>query len=212
MSVRWRSAALAAVLPLMLASCTSSPPATTDRGEAQQTQVDVSTPQLRMLKRRAGVEACESSDAKPVAGGMPDVTLACLGGGPDSRLAGFRGPMVVNLFAQWCGPCRKELPYYQKLHEKAGDKVGVVGIDYLDSQPRRALELVKATGVTYPLLADPGELLRAPFRVRGLPLLVMVDARGKIVFRQFVAVDSYAQLRDLVAAHLGVTLRSTTPG
>ena len=88
------------------------------------------------------------------------MTLPCLGGGRDVDLARLRGPMVVNLFAQWCGPCRSELPYYQELHRKAKGKVQVLGVDYLDTQPKAALELVEQTGVTYPLLADPAGNLR----------------------------------------------------
>jgi tartrate dehydratase beta subunit/fumarate hydratase class I family protein len=65
--------------------------------------------------------------------------------------------------------------------------------------------LAKKTGVTYPLLADPAGRLRAPLRVRGLPLLVMVDKDGRIAFKQFVEIGSYAQLAQLVKQHLGIT-------
>jgi thiol-disulfide isomerase/thioredoxin len=114
--------------------------------------------------------------------------------------------MVVSLFAQWCGPCRTELPYFQQLHEAAGDQVKVLGIDYLDTQPGAALALAADTGVTFPLLADPSSELRVPFRVRGLPVLVLVDADGTVAFSQPFSVDSYAQLTDLVEQHLDVTV------
>jgi thiol-disulfide isomerase/thioredoxin len=139
---------------------------------------------------------------------MPEITLPCLGGGPDVDLSRLRGPLVVNLFAQWCGPCREELPFYEQLHE-AG-KVAVLGIDYLDTQPAGALELADATGVTYPLLADPGGLLRAPFRVRGLPGVLFVDAQGRITNDggrpTFTVIRSYDELTALVREHLGVRL------
>jgi thiol-disulfide isomerase/thioredoxin len=113
---------------------------------------------------------------------------------------------VVNLFAQWCGPCREELPYYQQLHERAGDAVTVLGVDYQDTQPGAALALARETGVTYPLVADPAALLRAPLRVRGLPMLVLVRRDGTVAFRAAMVVDSYAQLQDLVEEHLDVRL------
>jgi thiol-disulfide isomerase/thioredoxin len=132
------------------------------------------------------------------------VTLSCLGGGPSVDLSTLRGPLVINLFAQWCGPCRSEMPYYQQLHRKAGGKVRVVGIDYLDTQPARALDLVRRTGVTYPLLADPDGVLRPDFKIRGLPGVVLVDASGKVADVEFRVVRSYAELRNLVQRELDV--------
>jgi thiol-disulfide isomerase/thioredoxin len=125
-------------------------------------------------------------------------------------LSRLRGPLVVNLFAQWCGPCREELPFYERLHEEGEGKVAVLGIDYLDTQPAGALQLAEATGVTFPLLADPGGLLRAPFRVRGLPGVLFVDAQGRNTNDggrpTFTVIRSYDELTALVREHLGVRL------
>jgi hypothetical protein len=61
---------------LALAGC--SPDSVPSPGPAR---IDVDTPQLRELKQEAGVERCVPGTADPVAGGLPDVTLPCLGGG-----------------------------------------------------------------------------------------------------------------------------------
>jgi thiol-disulfide isomerase/thioredoxin len=167
----------------------------------------VDTPALRSLKREAGIAPCPSAAATPPAhDALPDVVLACLGGGRDVRLSGLRGPMVVNLFAQWCGPCREELPHYQTLHEKAGHRLRVLGLDYLDTQPAGALALARTAGVTYPLVADPDGSVRTAFRVRGLPGIVLVDAAGRVVDVQYRVISSYAELRGLVRQRLGVRL------
>jgi thiol-disulfide isomerase/thioredoxin len=165
--------------------------------------VDVDTPQLRALKQRAGVEPCRSGSSHNE---LPAATLACLGGGPAVRLSSLRGPLVINLFAQWCGPCRSEMPYYQQLHEKAAGRLQVLGIDYLDTRPDLALQLVRATGVTYPLLADPDGSLRAPFGIRGLPGVVLVKRDGTVTTPEFRVVRSYEELRALVQRGLGVTV------
>jgi thiol-disulfide isomerase/thioredoxin len=204
---RLRAAALLAVLLLLVATgCTSGDASGNGAGDGSggvlQTSVDVDTPALRAAKRQADIAACPSAEGQPVEGGLPEVTLPCLGGGHDVALAGLRGPLVVNLFAQWCGPCREELPYYQQLHAQGA--VDVLGVDYQDVLPGKALELAKETGVTYPSLADPGGELRAPLRVVGLPRLLMVDEKGKVVYDDAVAIESYAQLADLVEEHLGV--------
>ena len=141
---------------------------------------------------------------------MPELTLACLGGGPAVRLADLRGPLVVNLFAQWCEPCRTELPFYERLHRDGKGKLAVLGIDYLDTQPAGALALAEDTGVTFPLLADPDGLLREEFRIRGLPGVLFVDADGRVTndggLPTFTVIRSYDQLTSMVREHLGVRL------
>lgn len=206
--LRRRGALLVSVLAsvVLASSCTAQTAATPHQQQAQ-AHVDVDTPALRAIKRSAGIEACPTPEGHgPARGGMPAVTLPCLGGGNPVDLAKLRGPLVVNLFAQWCGPCRAELPYYQKLHEQGRGKVAVLGVDYQDTLPAGALELAKATGVTYPLLADPTAALRVPFRVRGLPGVVLVDAHGRVVHEELTEVSSYQELRQMVQRYLHVAL------
>ena len=174
-----------------------------------QAQVDVDTPELRQMKQAAGVEACAPGDGDPVDGGLPELTLPCLGGGRDVDLSSLRGPMVVNLWASWCGPCRHEMPILQSFHEKYGDQVQLIGIDYQDVQTDAAMDLVRQTGATYPLLADPQSELSgaAPFpALRGLPFLALVDADGRVAHQEFTIVESRQQLVDLVNRHLGTSL------
>jgi thiol-disulfide isomerase/thioredoxin len=206
---RLRGAVAAAVLLLVAGCADDAPPP--DDGTPQASHVDVDTPALRAQKADAGIADCEpGAAAGPVEGGMPELTLACLGGGPPVRLADLRGPLVVNLFAQWCEPCRTELPFYERLHRDGAGKVAVVGIDYLDTQPDGALALAEETGVTFPLLADPDGLLREEFRVRGLPGVLFVDADGRITndagLPTFTVIRSYDQLTSMVREHLGVRL------
>lgn len=198
---------------LLLASCApGSRPAdetgATDDPGRFAVDVDVDTPELRQAKKRAGIEECPTpaGEAPQAANPMPDVTLSCFGGGPDVDLTTLRGPLVMNLWAQWCPPCREELPFYQRLHEQAGEKLTVLGVDYQDTRPDWAMDLLEQTGVTYPNLADPGGELRVPFRVRGLPGIVFVDEAGEVTAVEYVVIESYDQLADLVEEHLGVAV------
>jgi len=202
----------AVALCLLLSACTTNAPTrpAVDRSTPLlETSVDVDTPQLRDLKQQAGVEPCPVAP-EPAAGGadaagLPELTLACLGGGRDVTLSDLDGPLVINLWAQWCGPCREELPYYQQLHERAGDRLDVLGIDWQDTQPAGALQLLEALGVTYPQLADPAGRTREPFGIRrGLPGIVLVDEDGVVQHVEYVVITSYDQLRDLVVEHLGL--------
>ncbi|MEP9362580.1 TlpA disulfide reductase family protein [Nocardioides sp. CN2-186] len=194
-------AALAVAL-LVLSGCTSDP--VSSPGEAK---VDVDTPALREIKKAAGIDDCRPGTATD--GGLPDVTLPCLGGGPDVDLSTLQGPMVVNLWQSFCKPCLKEMPALQEFSEKYGDQVPVIGIDSTDVQPQAALEFAKKLGVTYPLLADPGGDLSAqdPFPIiRGYPYLMFIDADGDATFRKFGGVASYDELVGLVNEHLGTDL------
>jgi thiol-disulfide isomerase/thioredoxin len=193
---------LVVLVLLLLASCTPSATPSQPTDAAEQSRVDMDTPALRTLKARAGVAPCVAAASDNQ---LPAVSLPCLGGGPEVDLARLRGPLVVNLFAQWCGPCREELPYYQALHEKAAGRVAVLGVDYLDTRPDLALELVRRSGVTYPLVADPAGTLRAGLRVVGLPGIVLVGRDGS-VHVEYRAFRSYAELRALVQRRLGVAL------
>lgn len=191
-----RLASLVAGL-LLVAGCAAH----TDGGPRpeRRSSVDVDTPALRAQKARAGIAACRPGQAT---NRLPAVTLPCLGGGPAVELRRLRGPLVINLFAQWCGPCRSELPYYQELHRKARGTLGVLGVDYLDPQPAAALALARHSGVTYPLAADPDGSLRSDLRVRGLPGIVLLDRSGRVATVEYRSVRSYAELRGLVQDEL----------
>ena len=202
-----RRAVVAVVAALLLTSCGAGG----DVALPGPARIDVDTPELRQMKQAAGVEACAPGDGDPVDGGLPELTLPCLGGGRDVDLSSLRGPLVVNLWASWCGPCRREMPLLQSFHEEYGDQVPVLGIDYEDPQTVNAMRLVRDTGVTYPLLADPQSELSgaAPFPVlRGLPFLALVDADGRVAHQEFTIVESRQQLVQLVDRHLGTSLGS----
>lgn len=188
-------------------------PRAEDRGEGSalplppvRTRVDVDTPELRAAKAAAGVRDCPGSRpgaARPTASELPPLTLECLGGGPDTVLSDVSGPAVVNLWASWCTPCRKELPILARLDEAAGDRVTVLGIDYQDPDPGAALGLATDSGVAYPQLADPGGSLADQLKILGLPGTVFLDARGRATFVN-AAFDSYDELTALVREHTGV--------
>jgi len=142
----------------------------------------------------AGKEQGKKSDR------LPDVTLASLTGGKSLELSTVRGPMVINLWASWCTPCRKELPQYQAFAEKNAGKVEVLGIDFQETRPAAARQLARETGVQYPLFSDPDGDLRAI----GLPKVILVDPEGRVAHEEYVEITSVGQLERLVETHLKV--------
>ena len=130
---------------------------------------------------------------------LPDLTLAALEAGKPVRLSTLRGPLVINLWASWCGPCR-ELPRYAAFAKKYAGQVDVLGIDFQETRQAAAVKLAADTGVEYPLYADPDGRLRAI----GLPKIILVDKNGRITFEKYVEITSVGQLEQLVRKHLGV--------
>jgi thiol-disulfide isomerase/thioredoxin len=147
-----------------------------------------------------GCSASEGTRKKSPAA-LPDTTLKAFGAGAPLDLSSVRGPAVVNLWASWCGPCRKELPFYQQFSEKYAGTVKVIGIDFQDTREDKARELISQTGVTYPLYRDPDGTMRA----RVLPQLILVDEDGSVAHEMYVEITSAAQLEKLVRTHLGVS-------
>ena len=140
---------------------------------------------------------------------LPEVSLARFDGPGRVDLAAVEGPAVVNLWASWCGPCREELPVVEAFHQRYGDAVTVIGIDYLDPQGDKAQALAERSGLTYDLLTDlEGDLDGSPPfpSLRGLPFWAFVDADGTVTDLEFVEMTSVEQLRDAVAEHLGLDL------
>lgn len=203
-----RTRLVAALLAILaVAACSSSEPASTKPTFGGGAPRTVAADELAAAKSQAGIEDCPVADGTPTGDdALPDLTLACLGGGPEVNLAGLAGkPTVINLWASWCTPCRKELPLLAQADRAYGDALQIIGIDYRDPDPDKAIELARASGVTYPQLADPDEDGKADLRVVALPQTVFVDAQGTIVATERKEFRSYAELTSAIEQHLGVT-------
>jgi thiol-disulfide isomerase/thioredoxin len=163
--------------------------------------VDVDNAELRAAKAEIGVQPCP----RPANGtsDLPALTLPCLGGGREVTLRNVHGPAVVSLWASWCVSCPDELPLYQRLSTEAAGRLSVLGVDYQDTQPGKAMALLDLTDAVFPQVADPGGELADDFRLTGLPGILLVDRDGKVTFL-LRRIDTYAELVRLVRDHTGV--------
>lgn len=97
-------------------------------------------------------------------------------------LAGLAGhPVIINFFASWCGPCKRETPLLASFYRSHHGKVLVIGIDSNDEQGP-ALKFVKAQGVQYPVAFDPFPAKTAVgYGVLALPQSFFLNSRHLIV-------------------------------
>lgn len=97
-------------------------------------------------------------------------------------LADANGRLIwINFWATWCPPCRTEMPMMQRLHERYGDRLLVIGVDFGEEQDAVA-EFVDRYGIGYPILLDP--TLDNYYRWSpqfGLPRHYFVDADGRVL-------------------------------
>src|SRR5438046_4892569 len=105
----------------------------------------------------------------------PDFTLHSLRGDQVS-LSSFRGKVVLlDFWAQWCEPCKQELPELQKLAQAyAGKNVVVIGVN-LDKQRDNAERLARQLGLTFPVALDPSGGVAGTYDLPKMPTSFVID-------------------------------------
>jgi cytochrome c biogenesis protein CcmG/thiol:disulfide interchange protein DsbE len=105
-------------------------------------------------------------------------------GGPRVSLAEYRGrPLVLNFFASWCVPCRKEMPGFERVHRRLGAEVAFLGINNQDQQ-EPALQLLRETGVSYPAGYDPAGKVALNYGLFGMPTTIFISPQGQVLKRR----------------------------
>lgn len=103
--------------------------------------------------------------------------------GDTVSLESLRGqPVLLNLWATWCAPCRYETPYLQSLYEKYQERgLEMVGVS-IDSPGNAdlAMDFLAEHGVTYIQLHDPDQRSMDVYSVLGLPATFLIDAEGVV--------------------------------
>ena len=115
--------------------------------------------------------------------------------GETVRLSDFRGkPVVLNFFAGWCSPCKKEAPYLQDAYEKKQGDTVFLGVTFQDTEAS-ARYFAEQHGLTFPVLLDETEEIGKTYHVRSFPVTVFIRPDGVIhtivkgpVTREFVLV------------------------
>lgn len=123
-------------------------------------------------------------DTGPRSGPAPAFRLADLADPARTiALADLRGrPAVVNFWASWCVPCRREMPRLAAAARRLDGRVAFLGVNYKD-QRADALAFARDMGTPYPSVIDADGAVGDRYGIYGLPTTVFVDAGGRIVGR-----------------------------
>ena len=126
---------------------------------------------------RAAMAGLEADDRKRE---HPEFTLKDLSG-KTWTFADLRGKVVlVNFWATWCPPCRKEMPDLETLYGRFGSK-GLVVLGISDEEAAKVEPFIRERKVSFPVLLDPGRKVNEMFVVEGIPKSFVYDREGKLV-------------------------------
>ena len=145
-----------------------------------------------------------------VGGPAPAFSLPRLTGEGDVSLNSFRGkPVVLNFFASWCGPCKREAPDLESIWRRYhSDGLVVLGVDSGDTRGS-ARDFLSAHGVTYPIAFDPEQKLAlGAYALPGLPVTYVINRAGRIVGQRLLGPVSDSGYRQQFSRELKAALKT----
>jgi len=121
-----------------------------------------------------------AAQAAEVQGKAPDFTLKS-SSGKNLKLSEHRGEVVLlNFWASWCGPCRKEMPYLEQIQEKYSDYgFTVMGVN-VEEDSSKAKKMLKDIPVSFPILYDTTNSVSKAYKVSAMPTTVIIDRDGNM--------------------------------
>lgn len=126
-----------------------------------------------------------------------DFTLTDISG-KSWKLSSLKGKVVlVNFWATWCPPCRKEMPDMEALYNRFKDK-GFVILAISDEDISKVKPFVESNKYTYPMLLDPGRKVNTAYHIEGIPKSFLYNREGKMV-AQTIDMRTQKQFLELLA-------------
>lgn len=116
---------------------------------------------------------------------LRDVKMQGLAG-PSGKLSAFLGkPLIINVWASWCGPCREEMGSLERLARRyGGQQFSVIGIS-TDDYPNAAEAFLKRSRTKFPQFIDSDLLLENMLGANRIPLTLLVNAQGQVLLKVY---------------------------
>lgn len=101
-------------------------------------------------------------------------------------------PIVLNFWASWCPPCKKEMPEFDAVYQELGDDIQFMMVDLTDGEREtmeKAIQHVESEGYTFPVYFDTTQEAGAVYGIRSIPTTLFIDKDGYIVTGAQGAID-----------------------
>ena len=142
---------------------------------------DVQTPNQ---SQSATGETQQPTHDQPQDFSAPDFTVVDLSG-KEHKLSDFVGkPIVLNFWASWCGPCKSEMPDFQKAYETYGDRIHFVMVNLTDGSGetvKTASDFIASAGYTFPVYYDTTSSAAMTYGVNAVPVTYFIDGSGQLI-------------------------------
>jgi len=117
--------------------------------------------------------------------------------------------VLVNFWATWCPPCRKEMPDLETLYGRFGSK-GFVVLGISDEEVAKVEPFIRERKVSFPVLLDPGRKVNEMFVVEGIPKSFVYDREGKLV-AQSIDMRTQKQFLEMLVYHSAASPQGFQP-
>lgn len=130
----------------------------------------------------AGIPSFTGANPAEVAvgGQLRNAPMHGLTGGSEFISRYFGKPLIINVWASYCGPCLAEMGSLERLWQRHGDQFNVIGISIDDYRERAEVFLAKA-GTTFPHYLDRQLMLENMLGAKTIPLTLLIDAEGRVL-------------------------------
>ena len=140
--------------------------------------------------------ACAPAQNEKETTPAPDFTITDLQGKTLS-LAAYKGKvLVLNFWATWCPPCRREIPDFIEAYREFRDQgLEIIGVSVDETTAPALLDWTKRTGINYPIALATKEIVQAYEPGDFIPATIVIDRAGRIRYRQSSLMDKATLLR-----------------